>query len=76
MSKRLSVSAHGSDDAVAWPVLLLDDEHQDVITAGLSVESFEDLALMCEQYDAPAILPPEVMREMIAAGEGGRHRGL
>jgi hypothetical protein len=72
MAKHLRVSPHTSVDDVVWPVLLIDDEHLGVVTAGLSVESFEDLALMCLQYNAEAIIPPEVMREMVAASVGPR----
>jgi hypothetical protein len=72
MAKHLDVGRLLKHDDKVWPVSLTDDERPAEPLTGLTVDSFDSLAALCQSYDAPARIPGDVIKQMAEAGLGPR----
>jgi hypothetical protein len=72
MAKHLDVGRLLRHGDKVWPVSLTDDERPAEPLVGMTFDSFESLAALCEMHDAPARIPGDVIMQMAEAGLGPR----
>jgi hypothetical protein len=72
MAKHLDVGRLLKHGDKVWPVSLTDDERASEPVMGMTIDSFDALAALCEVHDAPARIPGDVIRQMVEAGLGPR----